>query len=80
MTRTVLVTGGAGFIGSHVAERFLAEGFTVHVVDNLVTGKRENLPAGVAFHLHDIREPAAIGGGGAQAHRWLVQELVHQGL
>ena len=53
----VLITGGAGFIGSHAAERFLAEGWAVHVVDNLVTGKRENLPSGVSFHEHDIREP-----------------------
>jgi UDP-glucose 4-epimerase len=55
---TVLITGGAGFIGSHVAERFVAEGWKVHVVDNLVTGKRENLPRGVVLHEHDIREPA----------------------
>jgi UDP-glucose 4-epimerase len=55
---TVLITGGAGFIGSHVAERFLSEEWTVHVVDNLITGKRENLPGGVTFHEHDIREPA----------------------
>jgi UDP-glucose 4-epimerase len=53
---TVLITGGAGFIGSHVAERFLAEGWTVHVVDNLVSGNRENLPDGVVFHEHDIRD------------------------
>ncbi len=59
MMRTVLITGGAGFIGSHTAERFLAEGWTVHVVDNLATGKRANLPAGTHFHEHDIREPAA---------------------
>lgn len=56
---TVLVTGGAGFIGSHVCERFLAEEWSVHVVDNLTSGRRENLPDGVAFHELDIRDPAA---------------------
>jgi UDP-glucose 4-epimerase len=53
---TVLITGGAGFIGSHVAERFLAEGWTVHAVDNLITGKRANVPKGVTLHEHDIRD------------------------
>ena len=56
---SVLITGGAGFIGSHVAERFLAEGWTVHALDNLATGKRENLPGGVDFHELDIRTPEA---------------------
>lgn len=56
---TALITGGAGFIGSHVAERFLAEGWTVHVMDNLVTGKRENIPAAATFHELDIRAPEA---------------------
>ena len=45
----VLVTGGAGFIGSHVADLFVANGFEVVVVDNLSTGKRENVPAKARF-------------------------------
>ena len=56
---TVVVTGGAGFIGSHLAERFLREGWTVHVIDNLATGKRENLPADAMFHELDIRDAKA---------------------
>ena len=56
---TVLITGGAGFIGSHVAERFLAEGWGVHLLDNLATGKRENVPAGAELHELDIRDAAA---------------------
>jgi UDP-glucose 4-epimerase len=59
---TILITGGAGFIGSHVAERFLSAGWSVHIVDNLVTGKRENVPAAATFHQLDIRsnEAAAL--------------------
>ena len=53
---TVIVTGGAGFIGSHVVERFLREGYTVHIIDNLVSGKRENIAAGATFHELDIRD------------------------
>lgn len=56
---TVVVTGGAGFIGSHLAERFLKEGWTVHIIDNLATGKRENLPAEATFHELDIRHAKA---------------------
>ena len=56
---TVVVTGGAGFIGSHLAERFVREGWTVHIIDNLVTGKRENLPANATFHELDIRDAKA---------------------
>ncbi len=37
--KTTTITGGAGFTGSHTADRFLAEGWDVHIVDNLVTGK-----------------------------------------
>lgn len=43
MTKTYVVTGGAGFIGSHIAERLIREGHTVRVIDNLLTGKPENL-------------------------------------
>ena len=56
---TAIVTGGAGFIGSHVTERFLREGYAVHIIDNLVNGKRENIAAGATFHELDIRDPAA---------------------
>jgi len=53
----VIVTGGAGFIGSHVVEALVARGDEVHVVDDLSTGFRENVPSGAVLHVHDIREP-----------------------
>jgi UDP-glucose 4-epimerase len=55
----VVVTGGAGFIGSHVVEALLARGDDVHVLDNLATGKRENVPDGARLHEADIRTDAA---------------------
>ena len=54
--RTV-VTGGAGFIGSHVVDALVARGDEVAVVDSLVTGKRENVSPKAELHVHDIREP-----------------------
>ncbi len=51
----VLVTGGAGFIGSHVVDAFLAEGHQVAVVDDLSTGKRENVNPRATFYQVDIR-------------------------
>ena len=54
----IVVTGGAGFIGSHVAEAYLAAGHTVWVVDNLATGKRDNVPAGARFVHADINDEA----------------------
>jgi len=54
----VLVTGGAGFVGSHVVDSLLARGDEVHVVDNLSTGSRDNLAAGAELHELDIRDPA----------------------
>ena len=53
----VIVTGGAGFIGSHVAEALVALGEEVVVLDDLSTGKRENLPEGAQLVEGDIREP-----------------------
>ena len=44
----ILVTGGAGFIGSQVSRRLLADGHAVWVVDNESTGRRENVPASAA--------------------------------
>ena len=55
----VLVTGGAGFIGSHIADALLARGDRVLVVDDLSTGDRANLNPAAAFHQLDIRDPAA---------------------
>ncbi len=52
----VLVTGGAGFIGSHVVEQLLEQGHEVAVLDNLSTGRRENVPAGASLHVVDIRD------------------------
>jgi UDP-glucose 4-epimerase len=52
-----IVTGGAGFVGSHVVEALLARGNEVTVVDDLSTGRRENLVDGVPFVEQDIREP-----------------------
>jgi UDP-glucose 4-epimerase len=58
----VLVTGGAGFIGSHVVERLLAAGDEVAVLDNLSTGRRENVPAAVRFYETDLRDRAGTFG------------------
>jgi UDP-glucose 4-epimerase len=52
-----VVTGGAGFVGSHVVEALLARGDEVTVVDNLSSGRRENLADGVRLVEADIREP-----------------------
>lgn len=54
----VLVTGGAGFIGSHVVDAYLAAGIEVAVVDNLSTGRRSNLNPGARFYEIDIRSKA----------------------
>ena len=54
--RKALITGGAGFIGSHLAKRLIEEGWHVFVVDNLSTGFRSNLPPAVDFIELDISQ------------------------
>jgi UDP-glucose 4-epimerase len=68
-----LVTGGAGFIGSHVAESLLAAGHDVAVLDNLSTGRREYVPAGARFFPYDVRaqESAEL------VRTWRPQVIVH---
>jgi UDP-glucose 4-epimerase len=59
MSKRALVTGGAGFIGSHVADALLEQGFTVDILDNLSSGDRRNVPAAATFHALDITSPEA---------------------
>ncbi len=55
----ILVTGGAGFIGSHIVDIFKKDGHQVAVVDNLSSGNRANLPSDIPLHIMDIRSPEA---------------------
>jgi UDP-glucose 4-epimerase len=66
--RTICVTGGAGFIGSHIADACVAAGHRVLVLDDLSGGKRENVPAGAELCVADIRSP--------EAARWVADEGV----
>jgi UDP-glucose 4-epimerase len=55
-----LVTGGAGFIGSHLARALLEQGHGVTVLDNLSVGRRESVPEGARFVFGDVRDQAAV--------------------
>ena len=57
---TVMITGGAGFIGSNLADALLADGATVHVVDDLSHGQLPRVPPQAEFHELDIRDAAAL--------------------
>lgn len=61
MGERVVITGGAGFIGSHLADALVARGDEVHVVDNLATGRREQVPDDAAFHELDVSDVDALG-------------------
>ena len=54
--KKILVTGGAGFIGSHLVDRLVESGNDVTVLDNLSTGKRDNLPNACRLLVGDIRD------------------------
>lgn len=58
--KKVIVTGGAGFIGSHLSEALLKEGYEVVVVDNLYGGKKERVPEGAKLFVQDIKETDAL--------------------
>lgn len=55
-----LVTGGCGFIGSHLVEKLLEEGHNISVLDDLSSGKRENIPASVKFIRGTITDPSVV--------------------
>ena len=70
--RRALVTGGAGFIGSHLCEALIARGVQVHVLDDLSTGREANIPDGVVLHrgcvLDERAVAAALDGAGICFH------------
>lgn len=57
MADKILVTGGAGFVGSHVTDMFLSKGYEVVVLDNLLTGHKENVSQGAHLFEIDLRDP-----------------------
>lgn len=56
----ILITGGAGFIGSHLVDAYCAQGHTVHVIDNFSTGKKENVHPDAIIHNVDITQSQAV--------------------
>lgn len=62
MSERIMVTGGAGFIGSHLARAYIAAGHEVAVLDNLSTGDRRNVPGHARFYGVDLRDERAVQG------------------
>ncbi len=58
--KTVVVTGGAGFLGSTLVPALIDAGYSVHVVDNLVSGKKEHVPKGARLHVVDITDAPVL--------------------
>lgn len=56
----IIVTGGAGFIGTHLCRRLLADGHAITVIDNEFNGGRANVPPGAAFHFADVTRPEEL--------------------
>lgn len=74
----VLVTGGAGFVGSHIVDHLVARGDEVVVIDDLSTGKRENVNQGATLVIDDIRQcPSILGGVEAIVHAAAYADLRH---
>jgi len=59
VSKRILITGGAGFIGSTIADLFVGAGWDVAIVDDLSSGKREQVPAAARFYPCDVRSAAA---------------------
>src|SRR4051794_6111859 len=71
---SILITGGAGYIGSHMAYRLLDSGEEVVVLDNLSTGVEKNLPQGISFVRGDIADQALVAQL-IQTHK--VESVIH---
>jgi UDP-glucose 4-epimerase len=76
--RSVIVTGGAGFIGSNLADALVADGATVHVVDDLSHGREIQVPPEAEFHRLDIRDTAGLRAVAEQARPATIFHLAAQ--
>ena len=60
VAKRILITGGAGFIGGHIAELLRSQGHQVIAIDNLATGKRDNVPAGAELVVGDVSDVVVL--------------------